>query len=402
MNHPSDHTIRARITLAEARQMPALPADIEQPFTFETESSNNSLDAYFTHMTEATLRNFAADAAAGVQFLDSHNSRNLGYGRTFGGRFEVMTDRAPSYDTGGLALAATLPAAYMRAVLETYTVPGIRFGGGLTYASTDDFIRAVRAGIARDISVGFYGGQWICDICGNDYRSWRDCPHMAGFEYPLGEQGERIVVATVAIDGARLAEHSAVFDGATPAAMITKAGELARAGALSPEKARLFEARHHVRLPDSRQVFVPAPALPASEERMEMAELVERLRQAGAPAEADADAGLRWLAESHSAAQARIAELEPLAALGRRYREDVLAETLAEGVRAMGAQFPTDTYRAMLADAGMDELQRVRQSFAELARQRLPAGRQTGDAHQPPPDAGSKPPAAVVPDRAYS
>lgn len=395
--HVVDHHIRARLSLTDGRQMPELPADVAEPFIFASESSNNSLDAYYTHMTEATLRNFAADAAAGVQFLDSHNARNLGYGRTFAGRVETIPDRQPRFDLpNGGQLAIAPPGEYVRAVLETYTVPGIRFGGGLTYASTDDFIRAARAGIARDISVGFYGGDWVCDICGGNYRDYRACQHMAGFIYPAGDQGDRLLLATVAIDGARLAEHSAVYDGATPQAMIIKAGEMARAGILEPEKVRLFEVRHQVQLPE-RRVIASGVSLNREVRMNEVEErLLATLRGAGAPAEADAETGLRWLVDERAALLARVAELTPLADSGRQYRVDMLEAVVSEGVRAMGAQFPTETYRQMLADAGIPEMKRLRDSFAELAQQRLPAGRQTADT--PARDIQSPP---VVPDTAY-
>jgi hypothetical protein len=210
MTQAAEYRIPARITAVDLRQVAGLPDDIPDPFVFETESSNNNLDFYFTHMLESTLRNFAAEAAVGVQFLDSHNSYNLGYGRTFDGRFEIDSSQQPRYrlDNPNAQLAFTPDTAVMRAVIGTYTVPGIAFGGGLTYASTDDFIRAARAKLARDISVGFYGGRWTCDICGGNYRSYQSCQHLAGFEYALGDQGERIVVCTVGIDGAHLAEHS--------------------------------------------------------------------------------------------------------------------------------------------------------------------------------------------------
>lgn len=395
MHHPIDHSFRARIHILD-RQVPDLPDDLDAPFVFASESSNNSLDAYCTHMTERTLRNFAAGGAAGVQFLDSHNSRNLGYGRTFAGRFELVPDRSPDFSINrpGVQLAMQPPAQYMRAILETFTVPGIRFGGGLTYASTDDFIRAARAGIARDISVGFYGGDWICDICGNNYRSWHDCYHLAGFDYPVGEQGDLVVVATVAIDGAFLAEHSAVYDGATPQAMIIKAEEMSRAGELSPESKRLFEVRYHVDLPVSARRSFPATPL---EKPMNV---IQQLRDAGAPADVDSvDAGIAWLLNDRVALRAQIDELTPLAEQGRQYLETLREQVIAAGIRAMGQEFPADTYRAMLKNAGIEELKRLHDGFEQAARQRLPGGRQTADKHEPP--AAAAPRANGVPDAAY-
>lgn len=383
-----------------------LPDDIENPFIFETESSNNSLDFYFTHMLESSLRNFAADGAAGIQFLDSHNARNLGYGRTFAGRFEEDSQRRPEFalpnPQAQFAIAA--PETYQRAVLTTFTVPGIQFGsGGLTFASTDDFIRAARAGIVRDISVGFYGGQWVCDICGGNYRSYSSCPHLAGFEYPLGEQGERLVVGTVSIDGAHLAEHSAVYDGATPGAMIRKAERLAAAGELEPEKIQLFEARYKVELPQRKlwQISVENELVDgrsANTKRggnMNSEQLVEQIR--GVMAETDAPENdnlaesVRWLA-------GEVARLRPLADDGRAYRNDLVAEAIAEGVRAHGEDFASETYEATLRAASIETIKRMRDDWRAIGNKRFPGGRQSVNE-----DEGGEQPAArqVVPDSLY-
>lgn len=113
MTQAAEYTFPARITAVDMRQVAGLPDDLPDPFVFETESSNNNLDFYFTHMLESTLRNFAAEAAVGVQFLDSHNNYNLGYGRTFDGRFEIDSSRAPSTasitPTPGLLSSQTRP-----------------------------------------------------------------------------------------------------------------------------------------------------------------------------------------------------------------------------------------------------------------------------------------------------
>lgn len=403
----AEHHIRARINLVDGRQLPDLPPGLDNPFVFESESSNNNLDAYYTHMTEETLRNFASEAVPGVQFLDSHNNRNLGYGRTFNGRFEVLADRQPDFNIGrGVELAITPPAQYMRAVLLTYTVPGINFGGGLTYASTDDFIRAARAGIAKDISVGFYGGRWTCDICGGNYRSYRDCPHLAGLEYPLGEQGERLVIATVGIADAHLAEHSAVYDGATPQAMITKAERMAAAGELEPERKKAFEVRYKIALP--RRVIVPGvtvstdgqetAAEPTEENRMDLEQMVEDIRtilaETAAPAEVEPVEAVRWLADE-------VVRLRPLADAGRQYRADLIEAALAEGVRALGEKFTRETYQEMLAQSSIDVIKRMRDDWQQLGDARFAAGRATVD-ETAPKDPQTARKADLVPDAAYN
>lgn len=438
MTQAAEYTFPARITAVDMRQVAGLPDDLPDPFVFETESSNNNLDFYFTHMLESTLRNFAAEAAVGVQFLDSHNNYNLGYGRTFDGRFEIDSSRAPVYrlDNPNAGLAFQPDTAVKRAIIGTYTIPGIRFGGGLTYASTDDFILAARAKLARDISVGFYGGRWTCDICGGNYRSYQSCQHLGGFEYALGDQGERIVVCTVGIDGAHLAEHSVVYDGATPGAMLRKAEELARHGELEPEKAAAFELRYKVHLP-TRKSF-PASDLeekPASvpnentvgrgkelpdttgDQPMNLEQELNEARAALTEANVNesvpvaggirqlAERATRWQAELDAAIAAvpegvegeslaaRVAtlgaaltRLRPLADDGRAYRADLIEAALTEGVRAHGEKFAQEAYRGLLEASGIEVIKRMRDDWRAIGDKQFPGGRETvdGDENQQP------------------
>ena len=174
----------------------------EDAFVFSAEISNNNLDAYFTRMDESTLRNFANDAKAGVSLQDSHDTRKLGYGQSFDSVLEIDGSKS-------------------RVIADFYTIRSISYGGLHSYASTDDFILAVEKGIVRDVSVGFYGGEETCDICGDPVWEWfSDCPHLPGVEYPIGDQGNETVICTASIIDARLSEVSVVYDGATPEAQI--------------------------------------------------------------------------------------------------------------------------------------------------------------------------------------
>lgn len=355
-----------------------LPAGVEEDwFIWSAEISSDRLDAYFTHMSESTLRNFAAEANAGVTFLDSHNARNLGYGQSLNGVFEFNGEVS-------------------RVMSDFYTVPGLRFGSALTYQSTDDFIRAIQARLVRDVSVGFYGGDMICDICGKSFYDWRaGCPHWPGEEYAVGEQGDKTTIATFEIRDAHLAEVSAVYDGATPGAMIQRAQQMAEAGALGPEMARRLEVKYRIKLPGEVRawpgVSVERSKSMAEEKPQEKGEELEQIRtlasEAGAP-EGDVIEAVRWLVGEN-------ARLAPLADEGRQYRADLVESALAEGVRAMGEAFPAETYRQMFSRAGLEEIKLLRAKWTELAGQRLLAGRQTID------QAAAKIKVSVVPDAAY-
>lgn len=328
---------------------------------WSAEISSDRLDAYFTHMSESTLRNFAEDASAGVTFLDSHNSRQLGYGQSLAGVFQV--DNGTS-----------------RTLADFYTVPGINFGSGLTYQSTDDFIRALQARLVRDVSVGFYGGDMICDICGNSLYDWRNCTHWPGIEYATGEQGAQTVTATFQIVEARLAEVSAVYDGATPGAMILRAQEMAAAGLLEPETARRLETKYRIKLPAGVRTFVVSKPAATSPERSGVMDELEQIR-------AILTENNREFASTVEAVRELMAEnarLAPLAEQGRQYRADLVEAAITEGVRAMGEAFPAETYRELFKSASLEQVKLLRDRWQAQAAMLFPGGRKTVDNEQQP------------------
>ena len=406
----------------------------EDWYWFTAEVSSMALDAYFTHMTDSTLRNFAREGSEGVALLDSHDGYKLGVGYSAGGRYEEE-------DGNG------------RALVVFYIVPGIRFGGKHSFASSDDYIRAIESGVVRDVSASFYGGRWVCDLCHQPYYG-RDttCNHIAGWEYEIERDGKmEHVVCTVAISDAHLSEVSLVYDGATPGAMILKAEQEAEAGRLSPEMVRQIERRYRVKLPvrrgqelalagmmdsvigvrttsasaanftisaevevdgerameDEIVETVEEQAVDAAETeqaRAMLAEIRQVVTESTAPKGTTLVAAVRWLNEQlaqtigdRDRALAQVAELQPLADQGRAYREELISQAVAEGVRAIGETFPEETYRAMLANAPLEHIRQVRDTFAEQAKVRFPGGRQTRDADEE----DGKPQKRAIPAAAY-
>lgn len=208
-----------------------------EPFFWTAEVSNDRLDSYFTRMSESTLRNYEEDANTGVSFQNSHRTDELGLGRSLQARF---------YGPQGNGVS--------RLEVTFYTLRGLR----LTNLSTDDFIRGVRSGIVRDVSVGFYGGRYVCSICGRDMLKDWDCTHVPGMKYDMVDpatgrrQSDQLSFAWV--DDARLAEVSAVYEGSTPGAAILKATREAEAGRLTPIARTVIEQRYRVALPGKRVV----------------------------------------------------------------------------------------------------------------------------------------------------
>lgn len=379
------HPVRARPIRDQARQAELLTVAQERalepdifdefpPFFWEGEFSNSLLDGYYTRMSARTLANYAADAQAGIAFLRGHAWHELPLGQSLSGRLETHEGR-------------------QRVLANFYTITGME--------ETDGLVRRMRSGIARDLSVGFYGGRELCEVCGRDY--WRSpCPHIRGLTYEVeGEDGVvRQVLATVEIDDAHASEVSAVFDGATPQAEITKARQLARAGELKQVQIGVLEARYRIQLPGGRRW--PGADIPGGNNHdMNADEQLQQMRSALQEAGYQGnDALAKALADAGEVAQLREqnATLEAQAAEGRQYRQDLVADALAEGVRAYGEEFDQDGYKAMLDSANLDQVKRMRDDWAKVAGKRFPGGRQSREEDTPP---DSNEVRQLVPDEAY-
>jgi len=220
------------------------------PYTWRGEISSSRWDSYDTRMAPSTLRNYAAEAEASVAFLRNRNNAEDPIGATFSGRFF-----GPQGD--GVA----------RVEADFYA---------LTDPATEPYLAKIRGGVVRDLSVGFYGGIWRCEICQKDMLQWfgdDGCPHLLGVTYrPTDEAGTvkgPPEVARATIEGAHLSEVSGVCDGATPGAMIGKARSLAVEGVLNERSSRLVEQRYRVLLPPPTRRWAggaPIATPPAAEQ----------------------------------------------------------------------------------------------------------------------------------------
>ncbi|MGI8547748.1 MAG: hypothetical protein ACR2M1_10490 [Gemmatimonadaceae bacterium] len=222
----------ALMAIATQRATDASIFDKHPPAFFEVIASTSALDAYSTIMADSTLQNFADNAAAGVNVLDSHNSYALGFGRSLTGMFE---------DTGN--------EHQMRS--SFFTLSNWTTSAG---SNADDYIAGIKSGIYSDISVGFsippVTGRMNCSICGGNMLDFETCPHFAGMTYTDQNSGNKIV-AIGTIEGAVLNEYSPVYDGATPGAAVSKALRMAAAGMVDPAMADRLSTTYH------RSIVVP-------------------------------------------------------------------------------------------------------------------------------------------------
>lgn len=373
--------------LVLARQRAHDPSIFEEldPFFWDAIISTSRLDSYFTHMARSSLDNFARGSAEGVSFQNSHRWNELPLGASLTGRVEE------------------LESGIIQVVSDFYTLAGLQ----LNEISTDQFIRGVRSGVVRDVSIGWSGGQRTCDICGQSY--WR-CNHYAGMLYETEENGViRTVRATVTVENATLHEVSAVYDGATPGAVILKARSAAREGRLQPKEVEQLERMYRAAIPLARQfagVEVTYGSSPKEETAMDFASVLDKHKiGVGTEGEARATALESRLVELVAAEsklatvtadvatlQARVKELEPQAAEGVQYREDLIADALAQGVRAKGDTFDQERYEKLLRSpsSSLESIKLLRDDWAAEGNQRFAGGRKSGEEHERSTD-GSQP-----------
>lgn len=389
--------------MAKAKKRAADPKIFDEfaPVFFSVEASNNSLDAYYTRMAPSSLRNYAQDADEGRSFQDSHRHNALGLGATLSGQYI----EEPGSDI-------------VRVTADVFTLPGL--------PDQDAFLFKMRAGIARDVSIGFHGGDYRCSICGLDLWDW-DCWHIPGLTYEkenrdakgnLISSEEELAFAW--IENARLSEVSIVYDGATPGCGILKAQQEVEAGRATQAIAERFsQAYRGLAMPGFQRLWrgispaevvragaeaKPAsikgestmnkdqrsgPALPAqSPETATSPEVPETAPQTSPALQAD---GLResvtsLLADLKIPAADTAAGLRELAALardGQQYRGDLIDQAMTEGVRLMGDKFIKETYRAIFERSSLAEIKRIAEDWRAQADAILPAGRKTADDAQP-------------------
>lgn len=386
----------AQLELIRAHVVDPAILDEREPFVWQAVASNDREDAYSTRMHRSTLENFAADATDGVAFMNSHRtggfigSAELPLGRTFEGRLVGASSAGP-----------------LRVEVTSYTLRGLNLNG----LSTDAFIEGMRSGIARDVSVGFYGGEYRCSICERDMlRDW-ECRHWPGREYPKldskgNDTGEK-VRAIAWIHNARLGELSVVYDGATPGCMVGKAKRMAAAGELKPAELDFLEARYRIALPRTARALAGANVPTATAQKEGDMDPVRSTEGGQQPPAFDLEAQVRaaltdaglTVGESPEALALAVRgslddlkrlrpladeceRLRPLADEGRQYRADLVESAITEGKRALGTAFAEETYRGLLSAAPLETVKRMRDDWKSVGDKQFPGGRATRDADE--------------------
>lgn len=179
-------------------------------YWMRTFASNGAIDHYGTVMQTDSLRNYAHDSEAGLPFCNCHKTDELPFGRTFDGSF---------HQARGQNLARTDMDVY------------VPFDMNVNGVDTTHFVKAVRAGVARDVSIQFDPHHIQCSIDGRNmpmslldllFSDPEDpdgpCRHIPGVTYKVDGKKVR---ALGKVFGAHCLHLSPVWKGATPGATIS-------------------------------------------------------------------------------------------------------------------------------------------------------------------------------------
>ena len=196
----------------EFRRHSQLQKDIDVPEPSEGEDyvipaciSSTTVDSHHSRMDlDTTLKNFVAEATAGVVTMDSHNNQ-CGLGNTRAG--ELREEQVWA---------------------ELTVVPDTPLSALASYPNTDIFIKMIRRRKIRDVSIGASGGTWECNICERDMWRSGHCYHWPGIVYQI-EQDDgsfKEMTCIAIIKDAHLSEVSFVYSGANPDAKIIENTDL--------------------------------------------------------------------------------------------------------------------------------------------------------------------------------
>src|SRR5260221_795028 len=375
----SERQSKALHKLALERQPDLVDVPSDEIYTFSAEISNGLLDSYFTKMGKSSLKNYATGADEGVAFMNSHRHGELPMGYSMAGEFE---EGDPNDNSTG------------RVIADFYTIKNLNVNG----LNTNDFIQSVKAGIVRDVSIGFSGGDFLCSICAQDIWSW-DCAHIPGVKYEVVDdpgidpemQEKRDELCFAWIEDANLSEVSAVFDGATPNAMILKATRELRAGRLKPNTKQFLESKYRI---DFKEPVV----IPVREKGVENMSEKGGSGTSGAPEVfVDVLTELRATSREYGLKTVRVSnEAEALAAIGdirteidrlkpfekqaeegRKLRALLVADACKEGIRALGDSFDKDSQTATMAELSIDAVSMLRDNWKAIADKNFAGKRRT-------------------------
>ena len=352
-----EDNIRHFPALIQTRAMGAedLPEDDDELYWLRILASNAEVDKHHSIMDpETTLKNFEADAKAelGVVLDDHHPYRSFGYGRS---RNAVLTKK------NELFIDFAIPKDF------EYDDPACRF------KTSEKLMRAIELGLVNQASVEFYGAREICNISqlpirNHYYWDWdyegspkEKSPYKMGKIYEIDGKKVR---ATYTVYDAHLKGVSLVEFGSNRNTAIEKKREMRSfmEELLMTDQEWITQLREKLDIPNLKTTDEPD-------------DVVETLQ-----------AEITSLREQNETLKDEKADLIADAEDGKAYRKARVDEGIKQGIRAHGDDFDEEYHREYYADLPLDKLEKAIESHKKIADAALPAGRNTSDEHEPPPE----------------
>lgn len=394
----------------------------EEVFVFPNKLAGDMIiPGRYVQLTKELLDVFSSDAKTGVSLLLDHSwapdgfaglggrpKMAMSYGRTFDSKYETSTEEGET-----IALVA-----------DHYMKRGIELDG----IKTDDLIASIEAGTLFDSSIGFSYSKATCSVCGKNYRNYDECKHFAGKTYEV-EDDDGVTRQKLCYIKAKppgfLMENSLVFDGAYPTA-----GVLSKTGDILENETGIYQV-----VTETKDVDPDKPLISTYSDRGGLLTMVKKsdhkkpyslggikdkkLKGAEKPMDEKTLAMLKELGIEYKEGETKEEELlskiaekfdsikpteptEPkeefmskekvseklgkelsadevlkLAKEGQDYHKALSDEALATGVRAMGNDFPKETWEKSFATMSTDDIKNIMKTWETQAKLDIPSGRQT-------------------------
>lgn len=418
--------------LEKINKLAKRPLSADDVFVFTSKMVGDMIiPGRFMQIHKSLLEVFKEDTKQGIAFMLDHSWAGfarpkpaLTYGRSFDGIIRRGDAEGEKWALYG----------------DFYIVRGREKDG----ISTDQIIADIEDGVLFDTSIGWGADTYECSICGNDYRNYRQCEHIAGRTY------DDKLCYIIAKPPGFLMENSGVFDGAYPTAGILSAdGSMSaetdllvvedlksiRTGVplintysahknklvtfikkediekktyvsvrdalvgvgiqtadegrsddmdvlkelgLDPEQVEKVDDKGILMKNGSHYCLVKAEKLELLGDIQEFVTLVEStdktVQEIG-----EALQSIATLTQENAALKQENESLKPLAEDGKKYRQDLIEETLEWGVRAQGDKFDNETWKQLLSEDGrkLDTIKAFRDQFKEQAKEAIAAGKVT-------------------------
>lgn len=426
--------------LAKINKLAKRTLSADEVFAFSGKSAGDILiPGRYTRLSPELLQVMIADAQKGVSFMLNHNWSSIGvqgtpYGKVFYGRIEQSTEE-------GETVAMYLDKFIVR---DSEIVDGV---------SNDALIKKIETGVLSDTSIGWTTDTMVCSICGMNYFGGK-CSHYRGMKYEMGDGTQKTCTVTamppsliIPQNNNALMEESIVWDGAYPGAVITQAkhGDIVElpTGKYSvvgdkdelPEGTPFYGKYHNgdimtmVKKSDHKKVFaVKGGEKTMNEKLKKMLDTLGVTFEEGKTTMEELCNGIaeKWevttkaiqdsaeplqmymtqeLVKEKLGKELSSEEVLKLAVDGQTfaaqkaeydlYRQQTVDAALAMGVRAMGNDFPAETWKQTFSSMGKKAVEDIAKTWETQAKTEIPTGRLTN------PEANSQKQSQSIPEEMY-